>query len=301
MLEIGVQSGGSLVTWNKWFSDANFTYVGVDINPLCTQLDSDENDQVHIEIGSQEDPVFLYNMCEKYGPFDIIIDDGSHWASHMVMTLRTLFPCVVEGGFYVIEDTSVMGSKIYPEFSMFEGKTIAQHIARIYESMHYYWTPFIDQTPHDDVNEVLYDPVFSNAVKSIYMVDSMIVLEKGRDVNQPLRNVMQGTERIPFQSSVTMPVIRVNADGQRVTHDFSAFVAVSSASFTNNEKIRLFAECLTFCIANFEADSTEEVQVACAERLMQHVIRAVFQTTEQISPDLFDVDFSNLIDESAEL
>ena len=50
MLELGVQSGGSMVTWKNWFSDANFTYIGVDINPLCKHLDISNDDQVRRQL-----------------------------------------------------------------------------------------------------------------------------------------------------------------------------------------------------------------------------------------------------------
>ena len=103
MLEIGVQSGGSMIIWPQWFSDIDFTYIGVDINPLCLQLDMCNDDQIHVEIGSQEDPVFLQGLCDKYGPFDIIIDDGGHTAKQMITTLRTLFPCIKEGGFMLLK------------------------------------------------------------------------------------------------------------------------------------------------------------------------------------------------------
>lgn len=289
MLEIGVQSGGSMIIWPQWFSDIDFTYIGVDINPLCLQLDMSNDDQIHVEIGSQEDPVFLQGLCDKYGPFDIIIDDGGHTAKQMMTTLRTLFPCIKEGGFHVIEDTSIIATKNYESNRMFEGKNIAQHIAHIYESMHYYWTPFLDRTP--DVNNEMFDPVFSNTVKSIHMVDSMIVLERKKDENQPLRNILQGTIRLPFQSSISVPVRAVDVDGQTISKEFSAFVAVNSNSFTNTEKKRLFEECRVFCEASFKNRPAEE-EFMCAERLMHHAITTAFQTTHAIAPDLFTIDFS---------
>ena len=173
MLEIGVQSGGSLVTWSQWFQDAKFTYVGIDINPLCRILDESSADSIYIEIGSQEDDAFLIDACSKYGPFDIIIDDGGHTAKQMIGSLRTLYPCVKQGGFYVIEDV-MCGTWSNTENIYFEGKSVFQHIARIHESMHAH---FADMFPnhHKDV----YDPIFSNQIKHIHLLDSLAVFEKG--------------------------------------------------------------------------------------------------------------------------
>ena len=38
------------------------------------------------------------------GPFDVIIDDGSHYADHQIQTFETLFPALRPGGFYFCED-----------------------------------------------------------------------------------------------------------------------------------------------------------------------------------------------------
>jgi demethylmacrocin O-methyltransferase len=35
---------------------------------------------------------------------DIVIDDGSHISSHVIMSFSTLFPALSDGGLYVIED-----------------------------------------------------------------------------------------------------------------------------------------------------------------------------------------------------
>jgi hypothetical protein len=57
-----------------------------------------------IEIGSQRDGWFLAGIIQKYKQFDLIIDDGSHVNSDMLFSFNKLFPQVVHGGVYVIED-----------------------------------------------------------------------------------------------------------------------------------------------------------------------------------------------------
>ena len=51
------------------------------------------------------------------GPWDIIIDDGSHVPYHMVFSFFSLWKAVVPGGLYVIEDVETNywkpGSKVY--------------------------------------------------------------------------------------------------------------------------------------------------------------------------------------------
>ena len=98
LLEIGVANGSSLRMWEKFFSRA--TLIGVDIIPGCVRC---AGGRKHVEIGSQDDVVFLQKLVEKYHP-KIIIDDGSHQADHIRLTIEQLFPALLPGGCYVIED-----------------------------------------------------------------------------------------------------------------------------------------------------------------------------------------------------
>ena len=100
LLEIGVLYGGSLSTWGDYFSNASI--IGIDINPDCKNY---EKDNIKIEIGSQIDEIFLKKVIEKYGPFDMILDDGSHLQSHVIKSFEILFPHVKNQGVYIIEDT----------------------------------------------------------------------------------------------------------------------------------------------------------------------------------------------------
>jgi hypothetical protein len=100
MMEIGVFRGGSLQMWKEYFG-LNATIVGVDIDLQCKRY---EEEQINIEIGSQEDPAFLNKLIEKYGHFDIIVDDGGHTMNQQKVSFNTLFKAVPEGGVYLCED-----------------------------------------------------------------------------------------------------------------------------------------------------------------------------------------------------
>lgn len=103
ILEIGVYNGGSLYMWKNFFDKAE-VIVGIDIDPYCRRwADPDEN--IFIELGDQSDPEFLKTVNQKYGPFDIIIDDGGHENYQTITTFQTLFPLLNNEGIYVIEDT----------------------------------------------------------------------------------------------------------------------------------------------------------------------------------------------------
>ncbi|MFI2372078.1 hypothetical protein [Streptomyces sp. NPDC018833] len=90
--------GGSLSMWKEFFPRG--LVYGVDIadkrvldRPRITTIQAD-----------QSDPEALRSMAEKFGPFDIVIDDGSHMSPHVISSFKTLFPYLTENGIYAIED-----------------------------------------------------------------------------------------------------------------------------------------------------------------------------------------------------
>lgn len=103
MLEIGVYGGASLRMWRTYLHPES-VIVGLDIDEACKAYERpDEN--VHIRIGDQSD-AGVRRLVDEFGPFDLILDDGSHMCSHMIASFNHLF---LEGltspGIYVVEDT----------------------------------------------------------------------------------------------------------------------------------------------------------------------------------------------------
>jgi hypothetical protein len=104
MLEIGVYQGGSLRMWRKVLH-AESIIVGIDIEPSCARFDS-PGERTHVRIGDQADPAFLAAIASEFGPFDVILDDGSHICSHMITSFGHLFlSALAPRGLYIVEDT----------------------------------------------------------------------------------------------------------------------------------------------------------------------------------------------------
>lgn len=99
ILEIGVWYGASLSMWAEYFPRSRI--VGVDIAP---QIHKHPNPRATIEIADQANVAHLARLGQTYGPFDLIIDDGSHMWDHQITSLRYLLPFVKPGGFYILED-----------------------------------------------------------------------------------------------------------------------------------------------------------------------------------------------------
>lgn len=100
MFEIGVAQGGSVEMWRRYFGPYA-QIVGIDINPDCKGL---ESDQISIRIGDQADAAFLDQLIEEFGHPDVVIDDGSHRMSDISNTFEFLYPKVSPNGVYFVED-----------------------------------------------------------------------------------------------------------------------------------------------------------------------------------------------------
>jgi hypothetical protein len=105
VLEIGVGGyesrtwgGASLRMWRDYFPRGEIH--GVDIN----DKEIDEP-RIWVHRGDQSDAEFMRRLGREHGPFDVIVDDGSHVNAHVRASFAALFSDHLQpGGFYVIED-----------------------------------------------------------------------------------------------------------------------------------------------------------------------------------------------------
>lgn len=98
LLELGVNRGDSLQTWRDYFPYGDIT--GVDLDPNCIY----QGDRIRSVVGHQSDAILLRQLEEQFGPFDIIVDDGSHFGLDQRNSFELLYPKLNLGGYYVIED-----------------------------------------------------------------------------------------------------------------------------------------------------------------------------------------------------
>ncbi len=101
MLEIGVHQGGSLKFWRELYGTELDLY-GLDIKEECGAFAPIPADKIFI--GSQTDTKLLDAIEQAHGPFDLIIDDGSHQNPHMWATFNHMFKALRPGGIYIVED-----------------------------------------------------------------------------------------------------------------------------------------------------------------------------------------------------
>lgn len=100
VLEVGVLHGASLYAWRDYFPNALITGMDHWAEPVVAdrintvKCNSMELDQIQK----------AFFNARVVTPFDIIIDDGSHWISDQKPTWENLKSFLKLGGIYIIED-----------------------------------------------------------------------------------------------------------------------------------------------------------------------------------------------------
>ncbi|MCF3591006.1 tetratricopeptide repeat protein [Planktothrix agardhii 1029] len=180
LLEIGVQNGGSLEIWSKYFSNAKLI-VGCDINPNCARL-TYKDSRIHVLVGDANSDEVKSNVIELSKSFDIIIDDGSHYSSDIIKSFAIYFPLLEDGGIYIIEDLHTSYWKEYEGglFYPFSSVTFFKNLIDIINYEH--WG--IAKKPTDLLNELCkkysctIDPIDLESIHSITFFNSLCVIIK---------------------------------------------------------------------------------------------------------------------------
>ena len=145
--------------------------------------------------GSQLDVNFLRSLCGKYGPFDVVVDDGGHTAEMIKTSLATLFAhnqCMTSKSLYVVEDLHVMmqckagfckhPSDVYMIFS------------QIHFGMHF------NSLAHSKQKLV---PKWQKLVQGMHLYPSIAFLERGDQV-KPLQSISRGQNVFPYDAAPPM-------------------------------------------------------------------------------------------------
>ena len=178
VLEIGVERGDSLRMWREYFTKAKICAIDIiDRNISIPKTD--------IMIGDQSDHNFLNKVINKYGSFDIIIDDGSHQSKHIIASFNYLFDFLNNDGIYVIEDlqTSYQPRFGGNRFNLNKSNTSMNFIKRLTDSINYEHSnrPFFSKFK------------FDGFVKSIFFHQNIIFLTKGQSKNLFFKDIKKIT------------------------------------------------------------------------------------------------------------
>ncbi|MEB3266019.1 MAG: class I SAM-dependent methyltransferase [Cyanobacteriota bacterium] len=102
LLEIGIQNGGSLECWSRYFPNVS-TLVGIDIDINCAGLRF-SHPAIHVVVGDASDHDIYRRVGGLAKNYDIIIDDGSHSSPDIIKGFFLYFRLLSPGGLYIAED-----------------------------------------------------------------------------------------------------------------------------------------------------------------------------------------------------
>ena len=98
VLEIGVMNGASLRMWRDYFPNAEIH--GLDIDDCSKHIVS--GDRITVHCGDAGNRWTLRELAHHHGPFDLVVDDGSHNLDHMRLAFDELYDQT--RGILIIED-----------------------------------------------------------------------------------------------------------------------------------------------------------------------------------------------------
>lgn len=187
ILEIGVDSGGSLDLWRDYFGPKAKIY-GMDVNPACKKL---EDDGYHIFIGSQSNPDFLNTIADSMPRIDILIDDGGHRMEQQIITFESMFDKIEINGFYVCEDIC---TSYYLEYGggYKKRRTFIEYSKNFIDSIHAWHSRDHVKFPITNLTKT---------IKGIHFYNNMLIIEKGQ-MSEPTL-IRRGTRTITLSEEMT--------------------------------------------------------------------------------------------------
>ncbi len=167
VLELGVSHGGSLQMWQYYFGRGS-TVVGVDIQPRVAEL---SQPGIDVHVGDQSDAGFLAGLVDRYGGFDVVIDDGSHRFEHQQASLDALWGAVRVGGVYLVEDVHSSYMEAYGN-ELGAEPTFISATKQLLDELHGYWHG--GGWSPDSVHA----SAWTSSLGAIHVYDSIVVLDK---------------------------------------------------------------------------------------------------------------------------
>ena len=181
--EIGVQNGGSLEVYNKYFSNAEII-IGIDNNEKCKELSFSTN-KIKLISDDATNKKVVSKLNEYADKYNIIIDDGSHTSEDIIKGFSNLFALIKNDGVYVVEDmhTSYFQSCNNGLYAPYSANTFFKLVSDIVN--YQFWNNSLN--PSDILNsfknryklELSDDDLLS--IKSVSFYNSLCVIEKGND------------------------------------------------------------------------------------------------------------------------
>jgi hypothetical protein len=131
LLEIGIAKGRSHMLWAYYFR--NGLIHGLDIEDRSGYFAARDQEageratsRIKTAVVDQSDAPALVAYAEEHGPFDIVIDDGSHDPDHQILSFETLVGYTTK--YYIIED-------LHPYYEPVHGHKTIRYFQKVVNEM----------------------------------------------------------------------------------------------------------------------------------------------------------------------
>lgn len=186
LLEIGVEDYCSIKLWLEYCPNA-FIY-GFDIK---TELN---NERVKVIRGDQSNEADLNNLKNNIGDnIDVILDDGSHIPTHQLSSFVKLFPSVINGGIYIIEDIETSywkNNKPIYYYHLNEGVNSKTNLINVFSNvLHLINREFINNDEIEIVKNSSIIPIdIIDTISTITFGQNCIIIKKKMDYEYKYNN-----------------------------------------------------------------------------------------------------------------
>lgn len=216
ILEIGIQNGGSLEIYSKYFIRAD-KIIGCDINQQCSLLSFDKN--IEVIIGDCNDINIKNSIIDKNRNYQFIIDDGSHKSGDIINTFINYFEYLDCGGTYIIEDLHCSYWKDW-QGSLYGHNTAISFLKLLVDVVNFeHWG--VSKTRVDFINERfprLLEPSFESilsTINGIQFYNSMCLIHK----SLPSFNSIEPRYVVGIQADVSQGGTGLHGSGRHISDE----------------------------------------------------------------------------------
>ena len=105
VLEIGIQTGGSILLWYNYFINANVYAIDIiSENEIIDSLKNNDRIKLYDSTDAYDSSIFNQNFQDKFGTFDMVLDDGPHSLESMIQFINLYSKLLKDDGILILED-----------------------------------------------------------------------------------------------------------------------------------------------------------------------------------------------------
>jgi hypothetical protein len=176
-LEIGIDTGKSVMMWEKYFKKAELHFIDITFDRVKY---FSKRSKYHLV--DQQNSLALEQFIREYGEFDIILDDGGHTMEQQIISFLTLFPHIKKGGMYIIED---LHTSYWPSFGGGNhSSTTIEFLKKLIDDLNYVGNTTLRASHRNlDSNFSTNLNIFQKDIESMHFYDSTVIIKKRFNTN----------------------------------------------------------------------------------------------------------------------